>query len=128
MLLRVLSDIHGNSVALAAVLADTPGRDADATVCLGDVVGYGPNPCECIDEVMQMDGCILGNHDQAALFDPEGFSSGAERAKPHACASMQVPMCSWLARPPLRAGRLVMPPISRRLRGDRDGRRAHSPA
>ena len=48
--------------------------------CLGDVVGYGPNPCECIDYVMQMKVTILGNHDQAALFDPEGFSSGAERA------------------------------------------------
>lgn len=49
--------------------------------CLGDIIGYGPNPRECIDLVMK--NCqvtILGNHDQAALFDPEGFNAGAERA------------------------------------------------
>ena len=48
--------------------------------CLGDVIGYGPEPQACIDAVMDFDLCILGNHDQAALFDPEGFSSTAERA------------------------------------------------
>jgi diadenosine tetraphosphatase ApaH/serine/threonine PP2A family protein phosphatase len=47
---------------------------------LGDIVGYGPNPCECIDLAMQCKICVLGNHDQGALFDPEGFSSGAEKA------------------------------------------------
>ncbi len=76
----IISDIHGNLEALAAVLGDISQQNISKIFCLGDVVGYGPNPCECIDEVMQMDGCILGNHDQAALFDPEGFSSGAERA------------------------------------------------
>lgn len=48
--------------------------------CLGDIIGYGPNPRECIDRVMKCQICILGNHDQGALFDPEGFNSGAERA------------------------------------------------
>ncbi|MCA9114874.1 MAG: metallophosphoesterase family protein, partial [Planctomycetaceae bacterium] len=48
--------------------------------CLGDIIGYGPNPRECIDRVMKVDFCLLGNHDQGALFDPEGFNSGAERA------------------------------------------------
>ena len=42
--------------------------------------GYGPNPRECIDRVISFDQSILGNHDQGALYDPEGFSSGAERA------------------------------------------------
>ena len=45
--------------------------------CLGDVVGYGPNPRECIDRVMSCRLCLLGNHDQGALFDPEGFNAGA---------------------------------------------------
>ncbi|MCB0116423.1 MAG: metallophosphoesterase family protein, partial [Caldilineaceae bacterium] len=73
-------DIHGNLEALTAVLQDIQDQGITSVYCLGDVIGYGPNPRECIDLVMQMDRCILGNHDQAALFDPEGFSSGAERA------------------------------------------------
>ena len=44
--------------------------------CLGDIIGYGPNPRECIDRVMET--CkvtLLGNHDQGAMFDPDGFNS-----------------------------------------------------
>jgi predicted phosphodiesterase len=76
----ILSDVHGNLEALTAVLADVEEQGATQIVCLGDLIGYGPNPRECIDLVMQFDVCILGNHDLGALFDPEGFSSGAERA------------------------------------------------
>lgn len=76
----IISDIHGNLEALEAVLADIKSKPVEEIYCLGDVVGYGPNPCECIDKVMELDVCLLGNHDQAALFDPEGFNAGAERA------------------------------------------------
>ncbi len=76
----IMSDIHGNLEALTAVLADAQQQGANQIICLGDLIGYGPNPRECIDLVMQFDVCILGNHDLGALFDPEGFSSGAERA------------------------------------------------
>lgn len=76
----IISDIHGNLEALNAVLEDIQGQDIEQIYCLGDVIGYGPNPRECIDAAMQFEVCILGNHDQGALFDPEGFSSGAERA------------------------------------------------
>ena len=76
----IVSDIHGNLEALTAVLADIQSQGITEIYCLGDVIGYGPNPCECIDRVMQFGLCILGNHDQGALFDPDGFSSGAERA------------------------------------------------
>jgi len=76
----IVSDIHANLEALTAVLADIESQGAVEIYCLGDVVGYGPNPCECVDRVMQFDACVLGNHDQGALFDPEGFSAGAERA------------------------------------------------
>lgn len=76
----VISDIHGNLTALEVVLEDIRNRGIEQIYCLGDVVGYGPNPRECIDRVMEFDLCILGNHDQAALFDPEGFSSTAEKA------------------------------------------------
>lgn len=76
----ILSDIHGNLEALEAVLSDAASVGVDSIYCLGDIVGYGPNPRECLDRVMQFDAWVLGNHDQGALFDPEGFSSGAERA------------------------------------------------
>ena len=76
----ILSDIHANLEALEAVLADIHTQQIDEIYCLGDIVGYGPNPRECIDRVMTFQVVVLGNHDQGALFDPEGFSSGAERA------------------------------------------------
>ncbi|GIW97329.1 MAG: phosphoesterase [Pirellulaceae bacterium] len=76
----ILSDIHGNLVALQSVLDDARAQGCTQFVCLGDIVGYGPQPAECIDVVRSMDACILGNHDLAALFDPEGFSSAAEQA------------------------------------------------
>lgn len=79
----IISDIHGNLEAVTAVLAHiaTHSPKVDEIFCLGDVIGYGPNPCECLDKVIE--NCklaLLGNHDQGALFDPEGFNSGAERA------------------------------------------------
>ncbi len=76
----IVSDIHGNLEALEAVLADIEKQKCDRIVCLGDVIGYGPNPCECLDRVMKMDACVLGNHDYGALIDPEGFSAAAEQA------------------------------------------------
>ena len=75
-----ISDIHSNMEALQAVLADIQQHDVSEIYCLGDIIGYGPNPRECIDLVMKCQMCILGNHDQGALFDPEGFNTGAERA------------------------------------------------
>jgi predicted phosphodiesterase len=76
----IVSDIHANLEALDAVLRDIETQGVDQIYCLGDIVGYGPNPLECIDRVRQFDLTILGNHDQGAVYDPEGFSSGAERA------------------------------------------------
>jgi predicted phosphodiesterase len=76
----IVSDIHANLEALEAVLRDIETQGVDQIYCLGDIVGYGPNPLECIDRVRQFNLTILGNHDQGAVYDPEGFSSGAERA------------------------------------------------
>jgi len=76
----IISDIHGNLEALTAVLADIGEHSVDEIFCLGDVIGYGPNPRECIDACIKFDMTLLGNHDNGALFDPDGFSSGAEKA------------------------------------------------
>ncbi|WP_422927298.1 metallophosphoesterase family protein [Singulisphaera sp. PoT] len=77
----LISDIHGNLEALEVVLADIKSQGISDIYCLGDIIGYGPNPRECIDRVMEH--CrvtLLGNHDQGAMFDPDGFNIGAERA------------------------------------------------
>ena len=76
----IISDIHGNLAALEAVLEDVESQNVDRIVCLGDVIGYGPDPCECLDRVMDFSFCVLGNHDSSALFDPEGFNVAAEQA------------------------------------------------
>ena len=76
----IISDIHGNLEALQAVLADIKSQGIRDIYCLGDVVGYGPNPRECIDLVMDSKLVLLGNHDQGAMFDPDGFNQSAERA------------------------------------------------
>ncbi len=76
----IISDIHGNLEALGAVLDDIQQQSVEQIICLGDIIGYGPNPCECIDLSMQFQFSLLGNHDNGALFDPEGFSTGAEKA------------------------------------------------
>ena len=77
----IISDIHGNLEALNRVLEHIAEQNVDEIFCLGDVIGYGPNPCECLDLVIEKAKVgLLGNHDQGAMFDPEGFNSGAERA------------------------------------------------
>jgi predicted phosphodiesterase len=77
----IISDIHSNLEALEAVLQDIESQGITEIYCLGDTVGYGPNPIECIELVQQkVTMCLHGNHDQAALFDPEGFNNSAERA------------------------------------------------
>jgi len=78
--IAIVSDIHGNLAALEAVLEDVRSQSVGEVICLGDVVGYGPNPCECLDETMKFAFTVLGNHDSSAVFDPEGFNSSAERA------------------------------------------------
>jgi predicted phosphodiesterase len=76
----IISDIHSNLEALQAVIKDIEKHQVEAIYCLGDVVGYGPNPRECIDLVMACKVVLLGNHDQGAMFDPDGFNPPAERA------------------------------------------------
>ncbi len=66
----VISDIHANQAALESVLAAASGR-YDALWCLGDVVGYGPRPNECIELMRDRAAvCVMGNHDWAVLGRP----------------------------------------------------------
>jgi len=82
MLILIISDIHANLTALETVLQ--AAGEFDAVWCLGDLVGYGPDPNECIACIRDLPNlvCILGNHDAAALglidvneFNPEARTS-----------------------------------------------------
>jgi diadenosine tetraphosphatase ApaH/serine/threonine PP2A family protein phosphatase len=77
----ILSDIHGNKDALDAVLADA--GNVETIWCLGDIVGYGPEPAACLEWVRKNCAIVLsGNHDYA-VFDPvvtESFNPAAATA------------------------------------------------
>jgi len=77
----VLSDIHANLAAFEAVLADAPSFDQ--VWCIGDVIGYGPDPNECVELLQRYDHvCVAGNHDWATLgrLDTDDFNPDARRA------------------------------------------------
>lgn len=70
MRVLVLSDIHANLIALETVLSNAAG-EYDTIWCLGDLVGYGPRPNECIELVRaKAEVCVMGNHDWAVLGRP----------------------------------------------------------
>ncbi len=77
----IISDIHSNLEALTIVLADIEKRGIKTIYCLGDVIGYGPNPKECLDLIIEKTKwCVLGNHDYAVFYEPTNFNYGAEQA------------------------------------------------
>jgi len=68
MKLALISDIHANQEALEAVLKDSETRGVERIHCLGDVIGYGSNPVECLNLVKaHCDVKLMGNHEYAAL-------------------------------------------------------------
>jgi diadenosine tetraphosphatase ApaH/serine/threonine PP2A family protein phosphatase len=82
MRILVISDIHANYTALEAVLNDAGA--ANETWCLGDLVGYGPDPNAVMEQVRELPHltCILGNHDVAAIgkMPLEAFNGDARRS------------------------------------------------
>ena len=76
----IISDIHANLPALEAVLADVADQEVTSIYCLGDVIGYGPSPRECLELSRKFDLNLLGNHEEAVLFDPVGFNARARAA------------------------------------------------
>jgi predicted phosphodiesterase len=77
----VLSDIHSNLAAFEVVLADA--GFVDQVWCAGDVIGYGPQPNECLDRLRSLPHvCVAGNHDWAAIgkLDISAFNPDAMRA------------------------------------------------
>jgi predicted phosphodiesterase len=81
--IAIISDIHSNMAALEAVLGDIDQQHVDAIYCLGDVVGYGPEPVEAMSwilDVCEPGKVICGNHDHASIYEPIGFNAEARQA------------------------------------------------
>lgn len=76
----IISDIHGNLEALTAVLHHVRQQNVQEVYCLGDIIGYGPNPCECLQQIMEFPCAVLGNHDAALIEPPREDLSETVRA------------------------------------------------
>ena len=64
MKIAIFSDIHGNLQALESILEDISNKNIDKIYCLGDVIGIGPNPKECLDLIIKNKiNMVLGNHE-----------------------------------------------------------------
>lgn len=91
-LTALLSDLHANWPAVEVAVADARERGVQRFVCLGDVIGYGARPLECLDEVMKLCTaearfgglepglCLQGNHELALLSSAEDFNEKARQA------------------------------------------------
>ena len=100
----IFSDIHSNLEALEAVQADMKRQKIDAAVCLGDIVGYGPDPAECLDWVREMKcPTVRGNHDHHAAQPklPSWFSPLALAGLVHSRARLSKAQKKYLAGLPL---------------------------
>jgi len=79
--LAIISDIHSNYEALSVVIDKLQRMEPKSIICLGDVVGYGPDPERCIDVVQQVcDVTLCGNHDFALIYGANDFSLSATQA------------------------------------------------
>ncbi|MFB6101165.1 MAG: metallophosphoesterase [Haloplanus sp.] len=97
MRIGVISDIHGNRIALEAVFDDMPS--VDRLVCAGDVVGYNPWPRDCVDAVRERSiPTVMGNHDRAVARDSGfRFNAMASAGVEYARERLDDDALSWLA-------------------------------
>ncbi|HEX3548897.1 MAG TPA: metallophosphoesterase family protein [Candidatus Elarobacter sp.] len=93
----VVSDVHSNIEALDAVFSTL--REDDALLCLGDIVGYGPNPNECVEQIRERaTATVLGNHDVAAIdnFGLAYFNPAAREAMKWTQSVLTAENLAWL--------------------------------
>jgi len=108
--IAILSDIHANLQALQAVLQEVQSCGVEHTVVLGDIVGYGASPSECVDLIRKLGGsCVMGNHDAAmqavrrrgcSSLDPSWRQSGYLAGLVHSAKSLDAGQAEWLAQLP----------------------------
>ena len=105
MRLGLLADVHANLAALEAALAALDDADAERFICAGDIVGYGPQPNECIDTLRERDAlCVAGNHELIALGELpiEGIHPLAEETLHWTRGALSPDNRRWLEELPLR--------------------------
>ena len=99
----IISDVHANESALRAVLTDAVDARADKVICLGDVLGYGPEPVAALELVYRCAHvCLAGNHDDAVSrrFPVEDFTDFAAAAIARHRAALSQEAIDWLRRLP----------------------------
>lgn len=100
----IFGDVHGNLEALEAVLIDMEEQGVTHPLCLGDLVGYGPNPAECVEAVRAL-GCpvVRGNHDDLVTHHrpPASFSDPARLALQYSRLHLNPAQMNFLRRIPL---------------------------
>lgn len=109
--IAILSDIHANFPAFKAVLRDVRESGADQIVFLGDIVGYGASPAECVALVRELGGiCVMGNHDvvirsirerRSGFADPDWTTCGYQAGLAHAAKQLSPDQAKWLDGLPL---------------------------
>ncbi len=106
----MLSDIHSNWIALQAVLREVAASKVDSVVCLGDLVGYGPEPGRCVETLRKIGAAmVMGNHEMEVLkirhigtghlgefFKGDGYSLGLI----HSAKELNEEQAVWLAKRP----------------------------
>lgn len=106
MRLAIVSDIHANLDAFETVLRDIDARGADAVLCLGDVVGYGPDPERCVELVRERCAAtVQGNHEAAVALGAglEVLPRDGQTAALRHREWLGPEACGWLAALPLLA-------------------------
>lgn len=99
----IISDVHANEAALRAVLTDAADEKAEKIICLGDVLGYGPEPVAALELVYRRAHvCLAGNHDDAVCgrFPVEDFTDFAAAAVARHRAAITHEATDWLAHLP----------------------------
>ncbi len=109
MRIAFIADVHGNLEALSAVRKSLSSQNPDRIIFLGDMVGYGASPNECIELIRSIaHDAIAGNHDRAAagVYSPEGFNPNARAAIEWTRSQLTQPHKEYLASLPLK-GRIA---------------------
>jgi diadenosine tetraphosphatase ApaH/serine/threonine PP2A family protein phosphatase len=104
VLIRFLSDVHGNLAALKSVLNHKTGAKADLTVCLGDIVGYGSHPGDCMNIIKaECQHSVAGNHDHGAagLLSVDSFNHDGRVAMEWTRTQLESQQTQWLQSLPL---------------------------
>lgn len=110
--IAILSDIHANLPAFKAVLREVRKSGAEQIVFLGDIVGFGASPAECVELVRKLGGnCVMGNHDEeirnlrkryGIFHERDWKKSGYLAGLAHAKKCLDAGQVEWLANLPYR--------------------------